>query len=707
MTDFGAEIIRLRLAKGDYIATPLVGSDTMINLGIGLLSSTVLYGRGGFSPLALFAASEPGGWYDPSDLTTLFQDAAGTTPVTAVEQPVGLVLDKRTGSVGTNGAKRVNFLVRTEDMTNAAWSLTNATATATVITSTSTSNVTVFQSYTSTAVTTWKYSAKVLKGTSFIIGISGNSAGTGAIFNGSTGAYVNSTTTGSIWSIASYSCSTHPDDSGYWLATVTVANSSADLNLVIPFAAINTSLGTTWRTGWGASVGSTLTVTNHDLRLASEASTSPTYQRITADWPSTMSGSHLSQSTSTARPVLSARVNLLTYTEDFSNAVWERVTRNILAFGSGSTVNATIAPNGTTTADLIVPDTSTNVHYIGAFNTTSLNLAAGTYKLVCYSKPKPNGYSWISLQLGFSGSGARAYFDVANGAKGTTSTYGSGFSVTSYNIFPESNDFYRCEATITSSSASIGYAEILVSNGDGDANLTFAGDGTKGLYIWGADLRPSNAGVGLPAYQRVGAATSGTSSAAGNSDYDTTGFPLYLKFDGTDDSLQSATISPGSVDKAQVFAGVRKLSDASIQCLYELSALVGGNNGTFVSLPAYDGNVGSGPYWYVGSKGTVLGSALTASTFASPQTVVHTQLSDISGDLNTLRLNSTQAAQSTTDQGTGNYLAYPLYIGRRGGSSLPFNGHLYSLILRFSATNMDAATIASTETWINGKTKAF
>ena len=33
-------------------------------------------------------------WYDPSDLTTLFQDSAGTTPVTAAGQPVGLILDK-------------------------------------------------------------------------------------------------------------------------------------------------------------------------------------------------------------------------------------------------------------------------------------------------------------------------------------------------------------------------------------------------------------------------------------------------------------------------------------------------------------------------------------------------------------------------------------------------------------------------------------
>lgn len=33
-------------------------------------------------------------WYDPSDLTTLFQDDAGTVPVTAPGQPVGRMLDK-------------------------------------------------------------------------------------------------------------------------------------------------------------------------------------------------------------------------------------------------------------------------------------------------------------------------------------------------------------------------------------------------------------------------------------------------------------------------------------------------------------------------------------------------------------------------------------------------------------------------------------
>ena len=43
---------------------------------------------------SLFAAGEKGVWYDPSDITTLFQDVAGTIPVTATGQSVALMRDK-------------------------------------------------------------------------------------------------------------------------------------------------------------------------------------------------------------------------------------------------------------------------------------------------------------------------------------------------------------------------------------------------------------------------------------------------------------------------------------------------------------------------------------------------------------------------------------------------------------------------------------
>ena len=42
----------------------------------------------------LFTNGEQGFFYDPNDLSTMFQDASGAIPVTAVGQPVGLIRDK-------------------------------------------------------------------------------------------------------------------------------------------------------------------------------------------------------------------------------------------------------------------------------------------------------------------------------------------------------------------------------------------------------------------------------------------------------------------------------------------------------------------------------------------------------------------------------------------------------------------------------------
>ena len=47
----------------------------------------------------LFANNEQGFFYDPNDLSTMFQGSAGNVPVTAVGQPVGLILDKSKGLV--------------------------------------------------------------------------------------------------------------------------------------------------------------------------------------------------------------------------------------------------------------------------------------------------------------------------------------------------------------------------------------------------------------------------------------------------------------------------------------------------------------------------------------------------------------------------------------------------------------------------------
>jgi hypothetical protein len=70
--------------------------------GLGLGRMGLASRNAGFSPSKLFALGEVGAWYDPSDLSTMFTDRAGTAPVatvgTVADQTVGLILDKSEGA---------------------------------------------------------------------------------------------------------------------------------------------------------------------------------------------------------------------------------------------------------------------------------------------------------------------------------------------------------------------------------------------------------------------------------------------------------------------------------------------------------------------------------------------------------------------------------------------------------------------------------
>lgn len=71
----------------------------------------------------------------------------------------------------------------------------------------------------------------------------------------------------------------------------------------------------------------------------------------------------------------------------------------------------------------------------------------------------------------------------------------------------------------------------------------------------------------------------------------------------------------------------------------------------------------------------------------------------------TLRIDTNQVATSNASQGTGTYGNYPLYLFRRGGTSLPFNGRFFGLIVRGAQST--ASQIASGETYMNQKSKAY
>lgn len=174
----------------------------------------------------------------------------------------------------------------------------------------------------------------------------------------------------------------------------------------------------------------------------------------------------------------------------------------------------------------------------------------------------------------------------------------------------------------------------------------------------------------------------------------------YLSFDGSDDFLVTPTITPGT-DKAQLFAGVQKLSDAATGILLEMSINATSENGALgIQAP----NTASANYYFA-SRGTT-SSPVEATTYTAPTTNVLTGIADIAASTVRLNVNGVQAASSTSSQGTGNYLSYPAYIGRRAGSTLPFNGRIYSLIGRFGA-NLPDAQITRAEAWVNARTGAY
>jgi len=361
-------------------------------------------------------------------------------------------------------------------------------------------------------------------------------------------------------------------------------------------------------------------------------------------------GNHALAPSDTARPVLRARYNLLTYSEQFNDAAWSKAGLSPPIV----TANQATAPDGTLTADRAVytsPSAGSRVEHSVAFSATS-------YTLTVYAKSNTGTTQTIALYK----------FD------GTAETNSGNLSV--------GTDWVRLSWTF---SAVAGSGSINIRAGSGLANVD--------VFIWGADLRVTNDALNQPSYQRVGAA----------SDYDTNGFLPFLAFDGSDDAMSTSAIDFSGTDKMTVFAGVRKLSDAANAIIAEIG--VAGPNGSFRTFAPGGAIPGSDKYAFVTRGTTDSPSATTSSAFNAPVTNVLTGISDISSDVSILRINGAQVATNSADQGTGNYGNHSLFIGARNNASLFFNGRIYSLTIVGRAVN--SGELAAMEAYTNQKTAAY
>ena len=170
----------------------------------------------------------------------------------------------------------------------------------------------------------------------------------------------------------------------------------------------------------------------------------------------------------------------------------------------------------------------------------------------------------------------------------------------------------------------------------------------------------------------------------------------YLECDGVDDGMVTGSIDFTGTGKMFVCAGVRKLSDAATGALLELSSSSGANSGTFALFSP----TGALPTYGIRVIGTA-GATPSISGIPSPDSSVVSLLGYIADDVSVIRRNGVVGASSSSDLGTGNYGNHPLYLFRRGGTKLPFNGLFYGAIIAGAAYS--ASQIASAERYLAGK----
>jgi len=166
-----------------------------------------------------------------------------------------------------------------------------------------------------------------------------------------------------------------------------------------------------------------------------------------------------------------SRANSLTYSEEFDNAAWTKARTTI-------TANAATAPDGTTTADKLIRGTDNNINVV--YKTVSLPQT--TYTLSVFAKK--GEYTFCTLNLpNVQGWDADRWVSV-NLADGSYTTSASAPTSTSVVAYP--NGWYRISITHAASAtvARAGYIEARSSAGYG----VQAGDGTSGIYIWGAQF---------------------------------------------------------------------------------------------------------------------------------------------------------------------------------------------------------------------------
>jgi hypothetical protein len=223
-----------------------------------------------------------------------------------------------------------------------------------------------------------------------------------------------------------------------------------------------------------------------------------------------------------------ARTNLKVRSQEFDSGSWNT------GGGRSVTADTVVAPDGTTTADLVTATATGTAGYLS--QGTSV---ATTTAYVDSVFGKQGTKKWLNLTVYDGTNGNRYWFDLNAGVVGSTALVGTGLTSVTAEIVAHVNGWYRCIVKFTTkavSSVTNFYAFC-----DGDASLTLTNGGTGSL--WGAQLE---AGTSVSSY--IPTAAVSASRAA-----DVVTFSDLTWFDGTSSSIYAEWVAKNT-NNAKVWA---------------------------------------------------------------------------------------------------------------------------------------------------------
>lgn len=168
--------------------------------------------------------------------------------------------------------------------------------------------------------------------------------------------------------------------------------------------------------------------------------------------------------------------NLMLQSQTFDNASWVKTQSEDVAV----TANQAVAPDGTLTADLVVPATGSGYHVIRQSATVVASVVTFAVDV------KPAGYTKVAIREDFA-VGQYASFNCSGAGSIISQTAGVVASITAL-----SDGWYRCVLTPASASANQGMGIYIMdaayAGGDPSSGQNYSGDGTSGVYLWGAQM---------------------------------------------------------------------------------------------------------------------------------------------------------------------------------------------------------------------------